>query len=45
VHAVPDIFGSPEASYTATKRLGSDTSRLSQLVDRRWKVVNEYIKP
>ena len=41
----PDIFGSPEASYTATKRLGSDTSRLSQLVDGRWKVVSEYIKP
>ena len=41
----PDIFGSPEASYTATKRLGSDASRLSQLVDGRWKVVSEYIKP
>jgi branched-chain amino acid transport system substrate-binding protein len=41
----PDIFGSPELSFTATKRLGSDMSRLSQLQDSRWKVVSEYVKP
>jgi branched-chain amino acid transport system substrate-binding protein len=41
----PDIFGSPELSFTATKRLGSDTSRLSQLQDGRWKVVSDYVKP
>jgi len=41
----PDIFGSPKATYTATKRLGNDLSRLSQIVDGRWKVMTEYIKP
>ncbi len=39
-----DIFGSPEATFTATKRLGNDVSRLSQLQDARWKVVTDYIK-
>jgi branched-chain amino acid transport system substrate-binding protein len=41
----PDIFGSPEFSFTATKRLGNDQARLSQIVDGRWKVMSEYIKP
>jgi len=41
----PDIFGSPEFSFTATKRLGNDQSRLSQIVDGRWKVMSDYIKP
>ncbi|MCI4430713.1 MAG: ABC transporter substrate-binding protein [Burkholderiales bacterium] len=41
----PDIFGSAEASFTATKRLGSDASRLSQIVDGKWKVMSEYAKP
>jgi branched-chain amino acid transport system substrate-binding protein len=41
----PDIFGSPEFSFTATKRLGNDLSRLSQITDGRWKVMSEYIKP
>jgi branched-chain amino acid transport system substrate-binding protein len=41
----PDMFGSAPASYTPTKRLGSDASRLSQLQDGRWKVVSDYIKP
>ena len=41
----PDIFGSAELTFSATKRLGSDLSRLSQLQDGRWKVVGEYIKP
>ena len=36
----PDIFGSPEATFTATKRLGSDASRLSQIVDGKWKVIS-----
>ncbi|HJW13037.1 MAG TPA: ABC transporter substrate-binding protein [Albitalea sp.] len=40
-----DIFGSPEASFTAKKRLGSDLSRLSQIQDGRWKVVSDYVKP
>jgi branched-chain amino acid transport system substrate-binding protein len=40
----PDIFGSPQATFTATKRLGNDSSRLSQLQGQRWKVVSDYIK-
>ena len=39
----PDMFGSAEATYTATKRLGSDASRLSQIQDGKWKVVGPYI--
>ena len=39
----PDIFGSAEGSYTATKRLGSHASRLSQIQDGRWKVVSDYV--
>ena len=41
----PDIFGSAEGTYSATKRLGSDLSRLSQIQDGKWKVVSGYIKP
>jgi branched-chain amino acid transport system substrate-binding protein len=41
----PDIFGAPQSTFTATKRLGSDESRLSQIQDGRWRVVSEYIKP
>jgi len=41
----PDMFGSPQMSYSATKRLANDLSRLSQIQDGRWKVVSDYIKP
>jgi branched-chain amino acid transport system substrate-binding protein len=41
----PDIFGSPESTFTAKKRLGNEFSRLSQLQDARWKVVSDYVKP
>jgi branched-chain amino acid transport system substrate-binding protein len=41
----PDMFGSPLTTFTATKRLGNDLSRLSQIQDGRWKVVSDYIKP
>ncbi len=41
----PDMFGSPKTTYTATKRLGNDLSRVSQITDGRWKVVSDYIKP
>jgi branched-chain amino acid transport system substrate-binding protein len=37
------LFGSAPSSYTATKRLGSDASRLSQIQDGKWKVVSEYL--
>ena len=39
-----DIFGSPSMTFTATKRLGNDVSRLSQIQDGRWKVVSDYMK-
>lgn len=39
-----DIFGSPPLTFTATKRLGSDQSRLSQIQDGRWKVVSDYVR-
>jgi branched-chain amino acid transport system substrate-binding protein len=41
----PDMFGSPQMTFTATKRLGNDLSRMSQIQDGRWKVVSEYVKP
>lgn len=40
----PDIFGSAEMTFTATKRLGNDSSRLSQIQDGKWKVVSDYMK-
>jgi branched-chain amino acid transport system substrate-binding protein len=39
-----DIFGSTESSFSPTKRLGSDLSRLSQIQDGKWKVVSDYVK-
>jgi branched-chain amino acid transport system substrate-binding protein len=38
----PDIFGTGEMSFTATKRLGSNASRMSQITDGRWKVTSGY---
>jgi branched-chain amino acid transport system substrate-binding protein len=40
----PDMFGSSQSTFTPTKRLGSDASRLSQIVDGKWKVISEYTK-
>ena len=40
----PDIFGTPEMTFSPTKRLGSNLSRLSQIQDGRWKVVSDYIR-
>lgn len=40
----PDMFGSPKSNYTATKRLGNDQSRLSQIKDGKWVVVSDYAK-
>ncbi len=36
-----DMFGTPPLSFSATKRLGSSLSRLSQIQDGRWKVVSD----
>lgn len=41
----PDMFGSPKMTFSATKRLGNDQSRLSQIVDGKWKVVSDYLAP
>lgn len=38
-----DMFGTAEATFSATKRLGNNLSRLSQIQDGRWKVVSEYV--
>ena len=38
-----DMFGAAPSNFTATKRLGSDASRLSQIQDGKWKVISEYI--
>jgi branched-chain amino acid transport system substrate-binding protein len=40
----PDIFGSSEMTFGPQKRLGSNATRLSQIVDGRWKVVADYRK-
>ena len=40
----PDMFGSPEMTFSATKRLGSNISRMSQIQHGRWKVVSDYPK-
>src|SRR3954468_104340 len=34
----PDMFGAPKSSFTATKRLGNDLSRLSQIQNGKWTV-------
>ncbi len=40
----PDMFGNAEWSFSPTKRLGNNQSRVSQIQDGRWKVVAEYTK-
>ncbi len=40
-----DMFGSAPASFSATKRQGSNESRLSQIQDGKWKVLTPYVKP
>lgn len=41
----PDMFGGAASSYSPTKRLGNDLSRLSQITDGKWKVISDYVKP
>lgn len=41
----PDMFGGARLTFSATRRLGSDLSRLSQIRDGRWVVVSDYVKP
>ena len=40
----PDIFGSPVMTFSATKRLGNEVSRMSQITEGKWKVTSEYAK-
>jgi branched-chain amino acid transport system substrate-binding protein len=37
-----DMFGSAEMTFSPTKRLGSNASRMSQITDGRWKVTSAY---
>ncbi len=38
-----DMFGTAELTFSPTKRLGNQFSRLSQIQDGRWKVVSDYV--
>ena len=38
-----DMFGSSEMSYTKTKHLGSNSARMSQIVNGKWTPVSDYI--
>ena len=40
----PDMFGGAEQTFSPTKRLGSDASRISQITDGKWKPVSGYNK-
>ena len=39
----PDMFGSAEMTFSPTKRLGSNATRMSQIQDGRWKVTSDYL--
>lgn len=41
----PDMFGGDSASFSPTKHLGSDKSRMSQIKNGRWVVISEYVSP
>lgn len=38
-----DMFGADEMSFTKTKHLGSNRSRLSQIVNGKWTPITDYI--
>ncbi len=38
-----DIFGGKAPSFSPTKRLGSDETRMSQIKEGKWTVVTEYL--
>jgi branched-chain amino acid transport system substrate-binding protein len=38
----PDMFGGARQTFSPTKRLGSEASRLSQIQDGKWKTVSDY---
>ena len=41
----PDMFGGDGMSFTPTKHLGSNKSRLSQIKDGKWTVITPYVEP
>ena len=41
----PDMFGAPRSTFSPTKHLGNDLSRLSQIQNGKWVVVSDYVKP
>jgi branched-chain amino acid transport system substrate-binding protein len=41
----PDMFGSDTMTFTPTKHLGSNKSRLSQIKDGKWTVMTGYVEP
>ena len=38
-----DMFGTTEMTFSSTKRLGSEASRMSQIHGGKWKVVSDCI--
>ena len=38
-----DMFGTAEMTFSASKHLGNQYSRLSQVQDGRWKVTSDYV--
>ena len=41
----PDMFGGDGMTFTPTKHLGSNKSRLSQIKDGKWTVITPYVDP
>ena len=41
----PDMFGGDQMTFTSTKHLGSNKSRLSQIKDGKWTVITPYVEP
>ena len=39
----PDMFGSSEMTFSPTKRLGNNATRMSQIQDGKWTVVSDYM--
>ncbi len=39
------MFGGDGMTFTPTKHLGSNKSRLSQIKDGRWTVIGGYVEP
>ena len=40
-----DMFGGDQMTFTPTKHLGSNKSRLSQIKDGKWVVISGYVEP